>query len=102
MRSEIGNAERSEATVDAFTAEVIRSTVVAITDEMKTSLMRTAYNMIIYEAEDFTGGLFDADGNTISIGLRLPVFIRGLSESINTNLRHWAKENIFHCDIQLT
>ena len=33
--------------VDAFTAEVIRSTVVAITDEMKTNLMRTAYNMII-------------------------------------------------------
>ncbi len=26
--------------------------------------MRTAYNMIIYEALDFTVGLFDADGNT--------------------------------------
>ena len=59
MKSEICDAERSEATVDAFTAEVIRSTVVAITDEMKTNLMRTAYNMIIYEAEDFTVGLFD-------------------------------------------
>ena len=78
MKSEICDAERSEATVDAFTAEVIRSTVVAITDEMKTNLMRTAYNMIIYEAEDFTVGLFDADGNTISIGLGLPMFIRGL------------------------
>ena len=63
--------------IDAFTVEVIRSTVVAITDEMKTNLMRTAYNMIIYEAEDFTVGLFDADGNTISIGLGLPMFIRG-------------------------
>ena len=68
--------------VDAFTAEVIRSTVVAITDEMKTNLMRTAYNMIIYEAEDFTVGLFDSDGNTISIGLGLPMFIRGLSDAI--------------------
>jgi N-methylhydantoinase B len=60
------------ATVDAFTAEVIRSAVVAITTEMKTNLMRTAYHTIIYEAEDFTVGLFDADGNTISIGLGLP------------------------------
>ncbi|MDH3443835.1 MAG: hydantoinase B/oxoprolinase family protein, partial [Deltaproteobacteria bacterium] len=51
----------SEVKVDAFTAEVIRSTLVAITDEMKTNLMRTAYNMIIYEAEDFTVGLFDAE-----------------------------------------
>src|SRR6267143_3977504 len=90
------------ATVDAFTAEVIRSTVVAITDEMKTNLMRTAYNMIIYEAEDFTVGLFDGDGNTISIGLGLPMFIRGLSDAIKAKLTHWGKENIFPGDILLT
>ena len=102
MKSEICNAERGEATVDAFTAEVIRSTVVAITDEMKTNLMRTAYNMIIYEAEDFTVGLFDADGNTISIGLGLPMFIRGLSDAIKAKLEHWGKENIFPGDILLT
>jgi N-methylhydantoinase B len=57
MTSEIRNSERSEDTVDAFTAEVIRSAVVAITGEMKTNLMRTAYHTIIYEAEDFTVGL---------------------------------------------
>ena len=51
MQSEIPSVAGTG--VDAFTAEVIRSTVVAITDEMKTNLMRTAYNMIIYEAEDF-------------------------------------------------
>ena len=88
--------------VDAFTAEVVRSTVVAITDEMKTNLMRTAYNMIIYEAEDFTVGLFDADGNTISIGLGLPMFIRGLSDAIKAKLRHWGKDNIEPGDILLT
>ena len=88
--------------MDAFTAEVIRSTVVAITDEMKSNLMRTAYNMIIYEAEDFTVGLFDADGNTISIGLGLPMFIRGLSDAIKAKLAHWGKENIFPGDILLT
>ena len=102
MKSEICNAERSEAEVDAFTAEVIRSSVVAITDEMKTNLMRTAYNMIIYEAEDFTVGLFDADGNTISIGLGLPMFIRGLSDAIKAKLKHWGKENIHPGDILLT
>ena len=80
--------------VDAFTAEVIRGTVVAITDEMKTNLMRTAYNMIIYEAEDFTVGLFDADGNTISIGLGLPMFIRGLSDAVKAKIGFWGKENI--------
>jgi N-methylhydantoinase B len=75
---------------------------VAITDEMKTNLMRTAYNMIIYEAEDFTVGLFDADGNTISIGLGLPMFIRGLSDAIKAKLAHWGKQNIFPGDVLLT
>jgi N-methylhydantoinase B len=102
LQYEICNAERSEAPVDAFTAEVIRSSVVAITDEMKTNLMRTAYNMIIYEAEDFTVGLFDADGNTISIGLGLPMFIRGLSDAVKAKIAHWSTENIFPGDILLT
>ncbi|HEY3118320.1 MAG TPA: hydantoinase B/oxoprolinase family protein [Chloroflexota bacterium] len=75
---------------DAITAEIIRNAVVAITDEMKTNLMRTAYNQIIYEALDFTVGLFDAEGETISIGLGLPMFIRGLSDSIKAKLAFYG------------
>jgi N-methylhydantoinase B len=89
-------------TVDPFTTEVIRSSLVAITSEMKTNLMRTAYHTIIYEAEDFTVGLFDADGNTISIGLGLPMFIRGLSDAIKAKIAHWGRENIEPGDILLT
>jgi N-methylhydantoinase B len=88
--------------VDPITAEIVRSALVAITDEMKTNLMRTAYNMIIYEALDFTVGLFDADGNTVSIGLGLPMFIRGLSDAIKAKLAHYGKENILPGDILLT
>src|ERR1041385_4960241 len=90
------------APVDPITAEIVRSALVAITDEMKTNLMRTAYNMIIYEALDFTVGLFDADGNTVSIGLGLPMFIRGLSDAIKAKLAHYGKENIQPGDILLT
>src|SRR5438552_17039453 len=87
--------------VDAITAEIIRNAVVAITDEMKTNLMRTAYNMIIYEALDFTVGLFDAQGNTISIGLGLPMFIRGLSDAIKAKLAHYGPDRIEPGDILL-
>jgi N-methylhydantoinase B len=80
----------------------VRSALVAITDEMKTNLMRTAYNMIIYEALDFTVGLFDADGQTVSIGLGLPMFIGGLSDAIKAKLAHYGKENIRPGDILLT
>ena len=97
-----GNSTETQIKVDAFTAEVIRSAVVAITGEMKTNLMRTAYHTIIYEAEDFTVGLFDADGNTISIGLGLPMFVRGLSDAIKAKIAHWGKDNIRPGDILLT
>ena len=80
----------SATQADAITAEIIRGNLIAITDEMKTNLMRTAYNQIIYEAEDFTVGLFDAEGNTISIGLGLPMFIRGLSDAIKAKLSYWG------------
>ena len=93
---------RSRVEVDAVTAEIIRSGVVAITDEMKTNLMRTAYNMIIYEALDFTVGLFDARGETISIGLGLPMFIRGLSDSIKAKIEFYGNANIEPGDILLT
>src|SRR4051795_7926745 len=88
--------------IDPITTAVVRSALVAITDEMKTNLMHTAYNMIIYEALDFTVGLFDAEGDTISIGLGLPMFIRGLSDSIKAKLAHYGKEGIKPGDILLT
>src|SRR4051812_19017897 len=88
--------------VDPITAEIVRSALVAITEEMKTNLMRTAYNMIIYEALDFTVGLFDADGNTVSIGLGLPMFIRGISDTVKAKLRHFGRDGIEPGDILLT
>ena len=91
----------AEAT-DPVTAEIIRNALIAITDEMKTNLMRTAYNPIIYEALDYTVGLFDAQGNTISIGLGLPMFIRGLSDAIKAKLAFYGADGIEPEDILLT
>jgi N-methylhydantoinase B len=84
------------------TAEIIRNALIAITDEMKTNLMRTAYNPIIYEALDFTVGLFDRNGDTMSIGLGLPMFIRGLSDAIKAKLAFYGPDGIEPGDILLT
>jgi N-methylhydantoinase B len=93
-------AARSEH--DPITAEIIRNALIAITDEMKTNLMRTAYNPIIYEALDYTVGLFDAKGDTVSIGLGLPMFIRGLSDAIKAKLEFYGPNGIEPGDILLT
>ncbi len=90
------------AQINAVTTEIVRNGLIAATEEMKTNLMRTAYNMIIYEALDFTVGLFDAEGNTISIGLGLPMFIRGMSDTVKAKIAHYGLENIEPGDILLT
>jgi N-methylhydantoinase B len=69
-----GQMPPGQKTADPVTTEIVRNGLVAITEEMKINLMRTAYNMIIYEALDFTVGLFDAEGNTVSIGSKAGFF----------------------------
>ena len=78
--------------VDPVITELVRNGVIAVTEEMKTNLMRTAYNVIIYEALDFTTGLFTADGRTVSIGLGLPMFIRGMAETVKAKLAHFGDD----------
>ena len=78
--------------VDPVIAEIVRNGVLAVTEEMKTNLMRTAYNMIIYEALDFTTGLFTPEGETVSIGIGLPTFIRGMAETVKAKIKHFGDQ----------
>jgi N-methylhydantoinase B len=88
--------------LDPVTVEIVRNGVIAVTGEMKTNLMRTAYNMIIYEALDFTVGLFTPQGETVSIGIGLPMFIRGMAETVKAKIRHFGLDNMRPGDIYVT
>ena len=91
MRRRAAARPAKSVRADAVLTEIVRNGVLAVTEEMKTNLTRTAYNMIVYEALDFTVGLYTADGETVSIGMGLPMFIRGMAETIKTKLRHFAQ-----------
>jgi N-methylhydantoinase B len=88
--------------IDPVIVEIVRNGVLAVTEEMKTNLMRTAYNMIIYEALDFTTGLFTPEGETVSIGIGLPMFIRGMAETVKAKIKHFGYKNINPGDIYVT
>ncbi len=65
---------RARRNTDAVVTEIVRNGVIAVTEEMKTNLMRTAYNIIIYEALDFAlplGAIIFASGWTAA-GFALP------------------------------
>ncbi|MCC6472166.1 MAG: hydantoinase B/oxoprolinase family protein, partial [Burkholderiales bacterium] len=87
---------------DPVLTEIVRNGVLAVTEEMKINLTRTAYNMIIYEALDFTVGLYTAEGETISIGLGLPTFIRGMSETVKAKLARFGRDDLAPGDILVT
>jgi N-methylhydantoinase B len=89
------------AGANAVVTEIVRNGLVAVTEEMKINLMRTAYNMIIYEALDFTVGLFDASGNTVSIGLACRCSSRH-GETVKAKLKRCSPENLEPGDILLT
>src|SRR5688572_27399923 len=94
--------KRKRAKADPVLTEIVRNGVLAVTEEMKTNLMRTAYNMIIYEALDFTVGLYTAEGETVSIGLGLPMFIRGMAETVKAKLARFGRHGIRPGDILVT
>ncbi len=95
-------ATRRRSKADPVLTEIVRNGVIAVTEEMKTNLMRTAYNIIIYEALDFTTGLFTADGETVSIGIGLPMFIRGMAETVKAKIRHFGRDKMQPGDIYVT
>src|ERR1700761_4466203 len=95
-------AKRTRHQVDPVVTEIVRNGVIAVTEEMKTNLMRTAYNIIIYEALDFTTGLFTTAGETVSIGIGLPMFIRGMAETVKAKIRHFGLAAMRPGDIYVT
>ena len=98
----VNKAPGMERRADPVVTEIIRNGMFAATEEMKSNLMRTAYNMIIYEALDFTVGLFDRAGNTVSIGIGLPMFIRGMSNTVKRMIGHFGYAGIEPGDVLLT
>src|SRR6202795_3233818 len=94
--------KRTPRGIDPVVTEIVRNGVIAVTEEMKTNLMRTAYNIIIYEALDFTTGLFTPLGETVSIGIGLPMFIRGMAETVKAKIRNFGRGGIKPGDIYVT
>ncbi len=94
--------DERQSRADPVVTEIVRNAVIAVTEEMKTNLMRTAYNIIIYEALDFTTGLFTPEGETVSIGLGLPMFIRGMAETVKAKIRHYGRDKMQPGDIYVT
>jgi N-methylhydantoinase B len=85
--------------IDPITAQVIRSALVAVAEEMKLTLVRTAYNPLIYEVHDFATAVISARGEMLAQSEGLPFFLLSLPATVEGGLKSIGEHNFEDGDI---
>jgi 5-oxoprolinase (ATP-hydrolysing) len=93
--------ERIEA--DPITLEIMWSRLVTVVDEMWLTVIRTAFSLIISEAQDFACELLDARGETLAHSPRaMPVFNLCLPRAVKALLAKYPPESLTPGDVLVT
>ncbi|QBI20843.1 hydantoinase B/oxoprolinase family protein [Egibacter rhizosphaerae] len=87
--------------IDPVRVEVVRHALIAAAEEMKTNLMRTAYNPIIYEVLDFSCGVFDRAGRMVAQADGLPIFLGNLAVAVQWVVHDVGVESLRPGDVFL-
>src|ERR671924_806794 len=88
--------------VDPITVEIIRCALKAAANEMSAVLKRTAYNMMIYEVQDYCVSIVDHEGRTLSQNEgALPIFLADLGVAVQDGVEIYGLENINPGDVFL-
>lgn len=86
---------------DPITTEVIGSALLAITNEMSSALVHTAYSPNIKERVDCSTALFDTDGQVLAQSQRLPLHMGSLLGSVRHIHDRFPPESLHHGDMFL-
>ncbi|WP_135822186.1 hydantoinase B/oxoprolinase family protein [Halostella litorea] len=87
--------------VDGATVEVIRNYLTSAATEMQRTLIRTAYNTIIYEILDFGISMYDADQRLIADSPGLSMFLGANDYGLRRTIEHLGEENLDPGDVVL-
>ena len=86
---------------DAATVEVIRNYLTSAATEMQRTLVRTAYNTVIYEILDFGISIYDADLNLVADSPGLALFLGANDVAVRNAVDHVGVENLDPGDVLL-
>lgn len=67
---------------DPATLEIIRNRLLAGAEDMRVTLIRSAYTPTIYESQDCAIGLLNRDGEVIALSTGLPIFLGNLGQAV--------------------
>ena len=88
---------------DPFSLEIIQNSIDAACEEMFMGMRQTAMSTIIYEVLDFGVGITDPEGNLVSQGEGIPIFIGMLEPGVKAIcVKFRTTGKIFPGDIFIT
>lgn len=90
---------QTESELDAATVEVIRNYLTSAATEMQRTLVRTAYNAIIYEILDFGISIYDREMNLVADSPGLALFLGANDYGLEKAVEHVGEENLDPGDI---
>jgi len=85
--------------VNASTVEVVRNYLSSAAGEMQRTLIRTAYNTIVYEILDFGISLYDRDLQLVADSPGLSMFLGANDYAIRKGVEHVGRENLDPGDV---
>jgi N-methylhydantoinase B len=88
-----------DARTDGATVEVVRSYLVAAAEEMRATLVRTAFNPVIYEVLDFGISIYDARLDLIGEASGLTFFLGANDYAIRKGVEYVGVENLDPGDV---
>ena len=96
------NYSNSSTTVDPILVEIIRNSLNSAAEQMKRSLIRTAFSPIIYEVLDFASAIYDKNFCMLSQSPSLPGFMGTLSFCVEAAVKEvGGQDNLNEGDIIL-
>lgn len=85
--------------VDVVKAEITRNALLSAAKEMNDTLIRSAYNPLIFDVKDFGVGIMSASGELWADAPGLPGFTGVLPASVRSGLEHLGKDGIYEGDV---
>jgi len=96
-------AAKSEDTLDAVSVGIMWDRLVAISDEIVTTLVRTSFSTIVSESYDLTVALMDGDGQLMAQGTySVPVFMGTAPATLQHMLKRFPADSLQPGDVVIT
>jgi len=88
---------------DPIALEIMWSRLVTVTEEMWTTVVRTAFSLTVSESQDFACELLDSNGETLAHSPRaMPVFSLTLPRAVKALLKKFPAETLKPGDVLIT